>query len=173
MHFTDIPTAAAGNPHNSVLQIASEWGVPAAILFVAMVLTALWLGAQGLRRHATKPASHTHAMEACAYLGIFATAVQSLVNSNLSEPNSQLWMAIAFGLWMGSRQPVAPLAPCIPSAQPKRLHIYHLGVAAACIWLLWVVVRDVPQLREMERHYVATHGGPLKPRFWLQGMIHD
>lgn len=82
-------------------------------------------------------------------------------------------MAITFGLWIGTRQAVAQNHAFTSPTHPKRLHLYTLLVALACAWLLWVVIRDVPQLQHMEQQYQAIHGGQLKPRFWLQGMIHD
>lgn len=178
MHFADVPIAIAAHPHNSVLQIATEWGLPAALLFVGLMAATLYSGARALReaQYSSRVLNGAPPTAVCAYFGIAATACQSLVNGNLSEPNSQLWMVMTLGLWIGTQtQREAPSGT--HTNRPRGLTVYNLVLASACAWLLWVAVRDVPQLRQMEQQYLAAHGAAhgnyLKPRFWLQGMIHE
>ena len=48
---------------------------------------------------------------------------------------------------------------------------WSLALAASAVVLLFVAVRDVPQLQAREERYAQTFGGHLQPRFWLQGVI--
>lgn len=177
MHFASFPQAIAGSPHNAVLHIAVEWGLP----MLALVLGLGVVFARHMWRHgclavraplAEQPTRNP--MVVCLLAALLATAVQSMFSGILAEQNSLLWLAVVVGWSLGLT--TRPGAATANGDHPVVGMLFRWAVllgTLACIGMLThVVARDLPNLAFRERVYLQKYGLPLKPRFWRQGMIH-
>jgi O-antigen ligase len=179
MHFTNYPEAIAGNPHNAVLHIAVEWGLPTLVLvllLVALYARRMWIHHRTALQSSADPASMSgYAMWVCLMGAVLATAVQSMFSSILADPNSLLWLAVVVGWSLGlTGQPLSPVHSKEHSFVGQVSRWVLFAGAMACIaTLMHVVARDLPLLAVREQVYLQKYGLPLKPRFWRQGMIHQ
>jgi putative inorganic carbon (hco3(-)) transporter len=152
-------TIRFGHPHNWVLQVAAEWGLPALLLVVFVVLR----GMCGLIRSAARldAADQPNQLAACAWIMTGAAIlVDGLVSGLVVMPVSQmliaLYVACATG-WYWSLQ----TAPVQRAAPGMRLLAAALVVGAAVV-MVTSIVRKPP-----------TSGAPIGaihfPRYWING----
>lgn len=174
MHFAHFGRAVqnGAHPHNWVLQIACEWGIPA---FLSLVAT-LALGFKKLlaTRRYLAPADKQNRLILAAWLttGI-AILVDGLVSGLFVMPSSQLWIALYIGCawgWICSVTPVQAEATMRLSV-PMRiggvagllLLIYFLGNG------LWPEILNLP-LHEEQNLQREIYADPIMhPRTWLGG----
>lgn len=90
------------NPHNILLQIASENGIPLTLLFVGLYL---WLTLRVMRQAWREPA----ALWLCGVWALWAAGLDAQVNHVFFNPASLFMAAVALGLLYG-RLPVSPSA---------------------------------------------------------------
>lgn len=166
MHFVYAPTRSGAHPHNLVLQIASEWGVPAALLAVALALGA----GVGWLRHARRAAPADPAWMAGLTAAFAGAAVYSLVDGFLIAPVSQILAVLVLGALLAEALPEArrPL-PVRASWRDVALAGVALPALAA---LLAVAASDGPTLGrrayDLRASQVSSYG---LPRFWSTGQI--
>src|SRR5690606_24110120 len=165
MHLAYFPAAevSAANPHNAVLQLAAEWGLPASFLGIACAGIALRRFAIFQRAACTR--SPLSVALLCALLG---AATQSLVDGVIVMPYTQIFLMVVAGWALGMYWDQVGSDPGRRKISPK-----FYGIAfAGCIGLLaWKVGTDAPRLVERQHAYVVDHGTYLHPRFWQQGWI--
>jgi len=158
MHFASLGNPVAAHPHQALLQLASEWGLPACA--VVVVTTGVWL-CRGVSS-ARKSNDNSQAPLRWALLfSVMASIVQSMVDGVLVMPYPQIWLSLVVG-WCAAR--------CLP--EPRYNTILELPQwiflalwAAASGMLLWVVLTNYPQLVGAAE---LCGGGP---RFWCDGRI--
>lgn len=96
------------NPHNILLQIASENGIPLTLLFTGLYL---WLLVRIMRQAWRQP----DAFWLCGVWAVWAAGLDAQVNHVFFNPASLFMASIGFGLWLG-RMASAPTAgglrPC-------------------------------------------------------------
>lgn len=166
MHFADIPNLIAAHPHQAVLQWASEWGIPSALLVGALAAWGTVATGMLLRR---KQASRESAdlLRVCVFASLIGALAQSMVDGVIVMPYSQLWLSIVIGWLLSSHEWRVQPKPAGPV-----FAVLWLSVMGAAVLLLgYVMARDVPHLEQNQQHYARDFGGPLKPRFWVQGVI--
>ncbi|MGZ5202670.1 MAG: O-antigen ligase family protein [Telluria sp.] len=157
------------HPHDWVLQIAVEWGIPALLA----LCTAIGFAARGLWRagRLIAPADKAdHAMFAAWLFIGTAVVVDGLVSGNLVMPQSQLmivfFLACAAG-WTWTVVPASSAGQSHAAAFATRL----LAVAAA-LTLAWAVGP-----RFMDKGTEALTGSPdttqgyVWPRLWREGFF--
>lgn len=168
MHFAVHVNQVGSHPHQSVLQFASEWGVP-------VVLLMLWLGVRCFLpavkdfRSSKQPLSLACALRFCLKLALMGAFIQSMVDGVMVVPYTQLWLSLLIGILLGLRPSPISEGPALYGVSPKIL--MPLFVLAATL-LLHVVVRDLPLLQMRADAYLQSERDDhLRPRFWLQGVI--
>lgn len=157
MHFAALGNRVAAHPHQSLLQIASEWGLP--VFFMIMATVAIWVFKVSVevRSSDTKAGSD---LRWALLFAVLSSMVQSMVDGVLVMPYPQLWLAITVG-WCSAR--------CLPRVQggekriPGWLPLVLWGVAN--ILLVAVAVKSYPDLVGAAEY---CGGGP---RFWCNGRI--
>lgn len=158
--------SVAAGPHNVVLMIAAEWGLPFLAMMAAAVLGTFRPAMQGLRQG--RLAVDEPFAIAC-WLALLSLAAHALVANVAVIPSSQLCLLLAAVLASETvRRPEA-------SAAPRQLTDYGcrvvlLALAASIIALLWW---DVPTLPARNAAHLAC-GRPTQffsPRFWQQGWL--
>jgi len=176
MHFGYRPSIVYGaHPHNTPLQWASEWGLPAAGLLCGVALWAAWAGAR--RARATVRADDQVPVALVAtWVGV---AVVSLFDGVLVMPVSQLF-AVLVGGWS--------LARCFPASASRTegaapaarsTSAWRAGVALATLVLIAAALPGVVRtpLRNAAYQQCALQRGTyefrLIPRFWQVGILGD
>ena len=166
MHFADIHNPIAAHPHQAILQWASEWGVPSTLLVMGLVGRGLWATLNLIREHATSD-DPTDLLRLCLFASLIGALTQSMVDGVIVMPYSQLWLSLVVGWLMALH--VWKHEPAKPNAF---IHWSWMGISTASVlFLVYVVIRDVPHLDERDKLYQQQYGGHFQPRFWVQGVI--
>jgi len=157
MHFASLNNPIAAHPHQALLQIASEWGLP--VFFMVMTAVTVWF---------VKVFSEARSSEAKAgadlrwalLFAVLSSLVQSMVDGVLVMPYPQLWLAITVG-WCSAR--------CLPRFQGECIRVPSwlplLVWGGANVLLVAVAVMSYPGLVGAPEY---CGGGP---RFWCDGRI--
>ena len=145
----------SAHPHNAVLQWAAEWGVPAALLLLGVLLWGMlsWMRA---RRHEAGPDSAAVALTTA----VLAAVVHSFLDGMIVMPLPQTVGAIVIGLALGMH-----LGPRGAHARRPVRARAALSIAAAA--LAAATLLATAQLPRKE-------SGPaeqLHPAFWIHGAI--
>ncbi|WP_320409869.1 O-antigen ligase family protein [Candidatus Ichthyocystis hellenicum] len=81
-----------GHPHNFILQIATEMGIPVAILTIWIIFQALFTEIKVSRRESTLPIRHISTMAA-----VIASLIYSLMSGAFIYPMGQTWFFLTLG----------------------------------------------------------------------------
>lgn len=171
MGFAAIPNRIGAHPHNWIVQLAVEWGLPAAFLATAGV-------AFGLRKASRRicemfaEAQPSALLSVGAFLAVVVGLVYGLVDGNLVMPVSQTAFVIVVGILVGSLMP--PAVHAASAAANRGLRVAVLAVAAASsFYLIWYLTQTLPQQEARRAWYQQNRVSTpyLLPRFWEQGLI--
>jgi len=171
MQFAAIPGVWAAHPHNWILQLGSEWGLPALLL-------ALYALGRTVRRLVAQIAPVGASGSPAAVVPLCAGLIAlyyGLVDGNLVMPVSQSAAAIVFGCVLGSvgaRSRTSPEAVAGPrrSTAPRRLWI-AIALVAATAQLFWFTLQTLPAAMEREATHRVYAPEMLWPRFWSDGFV--
>ncbi len=101
MHFAWFSQANA-HPHNSVMQIASEWGLPAALIVVTIAGYGIYCWLKRFNADSLKTQTNLDSSLAIVlFFTIITNAVYSLVDGVIVMPISQVMMFTVIGLMIG------------------------------------------------------------------------
>ncbi|MDO9345618.1 MAG: O-antigen ligase family protein [Pseudomonas sp.] len=166
MHFADIANRTAAHPHQSILQWASEWGVPSALCVAVLAWRGGW-ATFGLLRERTLCSEPADLLRMCLFAALVGALVQSMVDGVIVMPNSQVWLALVVGWLMALHLWKTPETAELPLAWGawKTLSVLAVGL------LVFIAVRDVPHIQQAQQQYLDSHANLLQPRFWAQGVI--
>jgi len=101
MHFAWFSSTYA-HPHNSVLQLMCEWGIPATLIILGIAGYGLcyWLKKVNIKHLASGNQLNQH-LGIALFFTITTSAIYSLVDGVIVMPISQVMMFTAIGLMMG------------------------------------------------------------------------
>jgi O-antigen ligase len=169
MQFAAIPGVWAAHPHNWVLQLASELGLPAAA--AALLAIARWLGGHLARLRAAGAAADPDGLT--LVLASVVALAYGLVDGNLVMPVSQSAAALVFGALLGHGGLPAPAAGA--PAAPLRTLLGRLAVvillAGAAAQLAWFALDTVDDATAQELPQRIFPSRTLWPRFWSDGFL--
>lgn len=166
MQFAAVENYYGAHPHNWVLQVGAEWGLPA----LGIIAWLLWRFAARLRG-ALRRSADPGFMLSLAFAAVAALAI-GLVDGNLVMPVSQSLAAIAFGACGAAFAP-SSLAPAAAPSRGRVLLVTLLAVAAVGVVGAFAL-ESFPQQEEQIRRFRAMFPGAwLVPRFWEQGLLID
>lgn len=176
MHYNcDLLPNYPAHPHNTMLQLGAEWGLPAAILLVCVVCYALWSWIQRTRlRFACMGPADREQLLYPAVLGAAVTALtHALFSGIFIMPMSQVLAFMLLGWMLAIYQ-----GPAMHNQALQTTTSTHAAVLLvtffACVGLLYGTLPDVFQLHELQDNFQASHPSVrLLPRFWQQGRICD
>lgn len=164
MHYSYYPSEFAAHPHNLALQIAAEWGLPAALLATTLGLAAgtRWL------RHTRRVAPNKALWTAGLTIAFVASFTNAMVDGFLIAPMSQIVAALGAGALLAEVLPANRQA----ASSPLRFVCLAVVVLPSLAVLLAVVVSDSPRLWRAHYDLRFAHVGTSDtPRFWLCGRI--
>lgn len=192
MHLATQPHEVGAHPHNAVLQIAAEWGVPALLLILGILLWGLFRFAQHLhaqdmlqnrphdqQQNATqgaqpdlqeKQVSQSLMLQTALFAALLAAATQSLVDGVIVMPYTQTVLMLLAGWSMGLYYSTQKNADII---KPNCARTISLILAAILVLgvIAWTMFPTALHLGERERSFHVKPGGVYLPRFWRQGWI--
>lgn len=170
MHLASIPGLIGAHPHNVVLQLAAEWGIPAAL---ALLLPAGYGIVRVLMR--LRDQSAEIPLLTCLAGGVLAACGQAMVDGVVVMPYTQLWLMCVAGWAMGVYLREGSIAT--PYAVYTRMNFLVGGLLISLVMLfaLTLLVRGVfPEMLhrvEATKAYLdAGHSG-IPPRYWQVGPI--
>lgn len=172
MAFAAIPHVWAAHPHNWVLQVAAEWGIPAAILVVVAVVRFIVLKGKAVRMQA-EHAAPVVPMLTAAFMSVVVGLIYGLVDGNLLMPVSQTAFFLCLGILMGSApERVAANEPRGSNTVFTR-HALALAILVGLYAFVSYAIETLPQQEAARREYHRIYSADrfFVPRFWEQGLL--
>ena len=122
MHFSGLNSIAGAHPHQLFLQIASEWGIPALIILIILIIKSFIPVLKNLRVEDEKIS-----VEKVVYLGLVssvtASLLQSMVDGVFVMPLTQTFLTIVMALLTVLHRKLY-LAPYVKSKSCLDIYIY-------------------------------------------------
>jgi O-antigen ligase len=165
MHLASIRNDYGAHPHNAVLQLAAEWGVPAALALIVPAVVGLFYLLARLRRQETS----SDALLVCLTASLLAASAQSMVDGVIVIPYTQTWLVLVAGWTLGVYFRGGAPTPAIPDSRMTRPGIPVLSLLALAA-LLNGVFPEVSNRVEVTQAYVDAEK-PILPRYWGVGWI--
>jgi putative inorganic carbon (HCO3(-)) transporter len=173
MHFAHAANRLqmGAHPHDWMLQIASEWGMPA---LICLVFT-LWVAFRGLIGAVGRfPADDVDNQTTLSALmtGCAAILVDACVSGVLVMPQSQIAITLLLGCTIGWYRSVVRPAPGSPSERPRRRLAAAVCLVAAMAGMMAGAGPGMKALLDGElpaARQQAANPGFDWPRMWQQG----
>ncbi len=164
MQFAALHDRFGAHPHNALLQLATEWGVPGMLAFALPVAWGLITLLARLRQTGV---SHDDHLLVCLVAGLLAVSVQSMVDGVIVVPYTQVWLAFTAGwalgvYFRGFDQPV--IVSRLMHLGSQTLALLTLGA------LLTGTYPEIFNRAEVTKTFVDSGIQPV-PRYWAAGWI--
>lgn len=157
MHYSAVWNNVAAHPHQLLLLVFSEWGVPAGLLFCYLIFFYLKCGFLFLRGGAATD------LDAGLWLVFVSSFVLGQVDGVLVMPYGEVWLAVIVG--------VAASRWKISGAYDGRAHFLIPLSLLTLLVFLCVLMFEVPNLISKEEVFFNENSIGSPPRFWGQGWI--
>jgi putative inorganic carbon (hco3(-)) transporter len=167
MHYAWYPNLAA-HPHNSVLQLAAEWGLPATVLMLvpAGYGVCCWLKRFNSVTLEAAPEIDRH-LAVALFFTLVANASYSLVDGVIVMPLSQVLMAVITGLMLGLYDNGNQQS----NGVRRKYLVQQIFAGVILIALTWSVLPELlPRLLGNEP-MIPRGYQTIGPRFWQEGGI--
>lgn len=169
MHFAADVSIIAAHPHNALLQLAAEWGIPATLCFLLLFF---WGSVHWLQQSKTTPTTIAEEnFRTALFCSLLTSALYSLFGGVIVMPISQVMLVLITGWMLGM------LSFSESRSKPKptviRVLIANLLLAITLFGVLRPVAPTIFCLEQLQSDFVQNHPkvGHLKPRFWQQGYL--
>ena len=166
MHFAALGSPVAAHPHQIVLQLLSEWGLPVTALIMWVV--SRWFFQSG------KKLKHITQLQA-PFVGVYlffaltASMMQAMVDGVLVMPYTQLWLFLLAGWAVAVFSDPAPLPHTPPATSVQRaVSLAFVLVYAASIIVLMGAVYEGWSTLHSEAYIQSACN---LPRFWVSGCL--
>lgn len=163
MHFAWYSPISA-HPHNSVLQIMAEWGLPAALLMLAIIFYSLycWLKKLNIATFQSQTEADRN-LTIVLFFTIVTNTAYSLVDGVIVMPISQIMMFTCIGLMMGHYNRIRVLEKNTNRLLPGRI--------IAGLVLLTLICSTLPEILQNasgdeKRFSIGYHA--MGPRMWIE-----
>lgn len=152
-----------GHPHNSLLQLASEWGLLATFIILAITGYGIyhWLRKLSPSRLATQPKLTIH-LTIILFFTVITNAAYSLVDGVVVMPISQVLMFTIIGLMIG----LYLSSDKVTTSKDSRFRPVFAGVVL--FTMLWSTYPEIARgLSGHEKGFSIGHTA-IGPRFWRE-----
>jgi O-antigen ligase len=168
MHFAYVDNGDGAHPHNFWLQLAAEWGIPAALL-IGAVTVAFFVNLWRAARVEADPAMRRIGVAVVAV--VLAWGIGTLSDGYMVIPTSQVMStAVLMLAVMWLRLASSSIAPS-PKARLIPI-VWTIFCAIALVVLAVLPTTDFGQPTQREQAWRVEHPGAFMwPRFWQQGWI--
>jgi O-antigen ligase len=151
----------AAHPHNSLLQLLTEYGIPAGLAGVGLGVILVLFALKEIRERSRQSADPvTATLGAALIMGL----VDSLFSGNLIMPHSQFLLCVTAG-WLFGRTGTIPTGIYLPDPRKRELILALSGLAIAAAAITAVLAFEyIALIRNM------PYPGALRiPNFWQYG----
>lgn len=160
--------AKAAHPHNAYLQMAAEYGLPAMLLVLGLLVMFLRRLVRAVR---ASPEDDDGAIGCCLLAAWAALLTDSFLSGVWVMPVSQVWIALLAGWSAGWLQSHEKAANSESPRSAKGCGFAISGVLIAtqvALWVsVWPEICDLPaHLRQVEKKFPSERA---HPRFWSHG----
>lgn len=163
MHLATLHNPYGAHPHNAALQLAAEWGIPAALALLGVAVYGLTRLLTRLRQASADP------LLMCLTASLLAISAQAMVDGIIVIPYTQTWLMFVIGWTLGVyfRQFDLPANLAYP-------RLIHRGLSLLILLALGLMVYGIfPEVLNraaVTKAYVSA-GQHLLPRYWSLGWI--
>jgi O-antigen ligase len=161
MHFSFTNFEWAAHPHNAVLQLAAEYGLPAATVAIGLVARLLWSCIRWTRSAETE---EDRLLNTGLLAALLMGLSDALVSGNTLMPVSQMTLFILIGWVIGRNARVRRDSASLRSRKA--------GLAVSLISLACAVTVGHGALtyyRYWDARQFLVPAGPSHPRYWEEG----
>lgn len=167
MHYACDPSnPIAAHPHNALIQIATEWGIPAALLVVSIFLFGVYSWIRKINRQLhTLPDDQKH-IHVALFASLIAGVTTSAFSGMIVMPLSQLVTAIVLGWILGL------YFSDHPTKQPSTLSCALVGALFlfSASFSIYAMIETAPP-KNTDEDQRSLEQLQFIPRFWQQGKI--
>ena len=170
MQFAALPNVTFAHPHNLVLQVAVEWGIPAALLlFGALLWAALHWLAFARRRVASPDCPRWEAFLLMSLTAsMTAASANSLLAGTAHTPMSQLMLLLVVGCAYALYRQHHPPEPHKWRLIPR---LWIAATLAAAAWLGGFTTYELVHYIGNDLRGTDYVDGGWVPRFWRVGKL--
>lgn len=154
----------SAHPHDWILQIGAEWGLPALLCLSAAVALSMWRLVSSASRIAAGD-GRNQTMLACWIATGLAIIVDGLVSGSIVMPVSQLWIALYIGCASGWAMSIK--GPAKPPG--LRRHVAAMLSLLAMAAIATGIGPDMGSRGSLKPAGQTKNHGTNNPRIWLDG----
>ncbi len=168
MHYAYYPNDIAAHPHSSLLQIASEWGLPVAVILVVLAGWGSYAwSAKYFKENTLLRNNNQHHLWIALFCSLMAGMAYSIVSGVIVMPLSQTMFSVVVGMMLGLY--FAPsLSSGISTITSNTLRFLS---GAIIVGVLWSLSPDIMIRMETEAPMTHVKVSTFGPRFWQEGGI--
>ncbi len=164
MHLAHFPNRAGAHPHNIYIQMIAEWGIFCGLVAILLLLSVMRRAAAVIHERD----------EGCFPVAVFVACAGALVDGlfsgNFVMPNSQLWLALSFGLLVNiTREPIA--MGLRMDAPPL---VWRVVLVSIVMVQVWFFIQSLGEFKGSQTTMLGATPPPNigsldRPRFWRKG----
>ena len=165
MHMAAVLGHVASHPHNLLLQLCAEWGIPAAL---ALLIPMLW----GVARLLLWLRRGSDPLLVSVTAALLAAGAQAMVDGVFVMPYTQLWLILVAGWAIGIHmRKVDALRGRPVMAMTIKPWLISLVMVASLALMLWGVFPEILHRVEYTKAYLDAGHDAIPPCFWMVGPI--
>lgn len=177
MHFSYMGINPPwSTPHNFLLQSASEWGIPAVLIFTGLSLYVYFYFIKQSEQISQQEDNETTINWRIALIASITAALvhsmfSGIFNSQLSQLLGVIILGAAFGdYFLYSNKKLFQTRKKISWSVYALIILLFINTS----FVAYKVISDIPHLSERQTDYMEKYRSlTLYPRFWNQGMIYE
>lgn len=169
MHYAWYPNKIAAHPHNSILQIAAEWGLPVLLLTLFLFYKGCYAWVKKFNAHTLNPTTKNHNLMVIALTFSMSSAlILSLFSGVIVMPMSHLTGVLVVSIALGIYQNKSIIISPVNKKNHWGLTFLFALLPIVYFWLLApeLIPRLIDPLFEPTNSLTGR-----RPRFWLFGSI--
>lgn len=175
MHSAGFPEDVLSHPHNVLLQLGSEWGIPATLVIVAAIFWGFlsWI-IQSRRVVSERHGEPDHYVRIALTAAVAAAGTHALFSGITIMPLSQTLMSLIAGWMLGlfARDSLHRSTDNPQDSVPRRSAALSAVIVVAVAVVSWTAVPEALDRDKSREAYIeATNSFVLHPRYWAQGNI--
>lgn len=167
MHLAATHNGVGAHPHNMVLQLAAEWGLPAAAALLFVIGRALLRLLKKLR--------NTHELDnpllVCLAGSLLAAIAQAMVDGVIVIPYIQLCLVFVAGWTLGMYNRQFDRAACVLGVRKSVGLMWPVFFMMLLAVLLYGVFPEALHRAEITQAYLDAGNTLIPPRYWGVGWI--
>lgn len=170
-----LDQTANAHPHNLLLQLSAEWGLPATGAALGLTLGGIWAWGQYWRQASAPMESGPLwplAIPPAISASLLAGLGYGMVSGTTVMPTSQAFAILVTGWVLGIYQDRSRGVPSTGISQGPSQGLIVIGATAIGIAAMQPgLVATLPELRTAYKAYPQNHGHKVYPRYWGQGSL--